>query len=369
MYCKYQRLVFCRRGVLHADRNHRMQTDQLLYASWLRPPRHNDIASYIGQTRPLSPATKYDLLQNHFSPGADYRFPKSTNGGRTFQYQWLVRYPWLRYSQQANGGFCLPCCLFANSAYQGSSPGILVSRPLTRFATALASFRNHAQKDYHKESVVKAEEFLKVATSQQPSIQQQLNQTIADNVSLNRKKLESIFKTVAFCGRQNIALRGHRDSITDLEKDQLEAINHGNFWALLNFRVDAGDVVLEEHLAHSARNATYTSPSIQNQLISVLADQIRHKIITRVKSAKWYSVLADEVTDASNKEQLTIVLRYVDGESQLIREDFVGFFECDSGITGRSLADKITSSLKSFGLDLQFLRGQGYDGAGNMAGS
>ena len=137
----------------------------------------------------------------------------------------------------------------------------------------------------------------------------------------------------------------------------------------MNFRVDAGDVVLKEHLAHSAGNATYTSSVIQNQIISVLADQIRNKIITNVKSARWFSVIADEVTDSSNKEQLTLVLRYVDNDSMLIREDFVGFFECDSGITGRSLADKITSSLQSFGLDLAYLRGQGYDGAGNMAGS
>ncbi|MTV67196.1 DUF4371 domain-containing protein, partial [Streptococcus pneumoniae] len=28
--------------------------------------------------------------------------------------------------------------------------------------------------------------------------------------------------------------------------------------------------------------------------------------------ARWYSVIADEVTDAANKEQLSLVLRYVD---------------------------------------------------------
>ena len=44
-------------------------------------------------------------------------------------------------------------------------------------------------------------------------------------------------------------------------------------------------------------------------------------------------------------------------------------FECDTGISGRDLADKITSCLQSFGLDLRNLRGQAYDGAGNMAGS
>ena len=36
---------------------------------------------------------------------------------------------------------------------------------------------------------------------------------------------------------------------------------------------------------------------------------------------------------------------------------------------GRDLAGKITSTLQAYGLDLSNLRGQAYDGAGNMAGS
>ena len=77
-------------------------------------------------------------------------------------------------------------------------------------------------------------------------------------------------------------------------------------------------------------------------------------------SAQWYTVVADEVTDCSNKEQLSLVLRYVDPETLLIREDFVDFLECDIGITGQQLADKITSSLQSYGLDLKHLHGQAY---------
>ena len=88
-----------------------------------------------------------------------------------------------------------------------------------------------------------------------------------------------------------------------------------------------------------------------------------------MQAAKWYTVIADEVTDISNKEQLSIVLRYVDSDSVLVREDLVGFVECDTGISGRNLADKITTCLEGLGLDLCNLRGQAYDGAGNMAGS
>ena len=185
----------------------------------------------------------------------------------------------------------------------------------------------------------------------------------------NRQFLASILKTIVLCGRQNISLRGHRDSSTDLEKDNLFPENHGNFWALLNFRIDAGDKVLSEHLATAPRNATYTSSTIQNQLIQIIGNQIRDKILDRVRRAQWFTVIADEVTDISNKEQLSLVLRYIDPSTSFVREDLVSFIECDTGITGHCIADKIKGALRDYALDLGKLRGQAYDGAGNMAGS
>lgn len=125
--------------------------------------------------------------------------------------------------------------------------------------------------------------------------------------------------------------------------------------------MQVGDTILADHLATTARNATYTSSGIL-EIISILADQIRHLINNKVKVAWWFTVIADEVTDAANN------LRYVDPDNALVRDDLVGFFECDTGITGRDLADKITSSLCAYGLDLTNLRGQAYEGAGSMAG-
>ena len=324
----------------------------------------DDVASYIGASIPAD--SKYQLLTNHFKPGVDYKFPKSVSG-RAFQYRWLQLYPWLVYSKQENGGYCLPCVLFASCGYHRSDPGILVRRPLISFPKALELFHKHKAKDYHKTAVVRADEFLQVMKNQQPSIRHRINQALADTISSNRLKLASIVKTILLCGRQNIALRGHRDNATDLERDTSE--NYGNFWALLKFRIEAGDEILGEHLATAPRNATYTSSNIQNQLIDILGGHIREKILNKVKAAQWFTVISDEVTDLSNKEQLSIVLRYVDPDTLLVREDLVSFLECDTGITGRCLADKIIHSLQSFGLDLSKLRGQAYDGAGNMAGS
>ena len=143
-------------------------------------------------------------------------------------------------------------------------PGVLVRRPLTVFAKALELLCKHTGKCHHKDAVVKSEEFLRMMTHQWSDIRTQLNQAMTDRVNSNRLKLTSIFKTIEFCGRQKLALRGHRDNSTDIERDLSGSENHGNFLALLKFRVDAGDTVLGEHLATSARNATYTSPVIQN---------------------------------------------------------------------------------------------------------
>ena len=124
----------------------------------LSTSEYGDVASFVG-SRFLSADCKYNLLVNHFKPGADYSFPKSTSG-RAFQYRWLIQFPWLAYSKKENGGFCLPCVLFASSGYHGSDPGVLVSRLLTAFAKALELFRKHAHKGYHKVAVIGSEEFL-----------------------------------------------------------------------------------------------------------------------------------------------------------------------------------------------------------------
>ncbi len=163
-------------------------------------------------------------------------------------------------------------------------------------------------------------------SGQQPNIQQRLSSVLADKISTNREKLSSIITMIILCGRQNIALRGHRDSALDLERDVDSTVNHGNFLALLKFRIDAGDTVLDKHFSTAARNATYTSKTIQNQIIQVLAEQVSNHIIDKVRAAQWFTVIADQVTDVSNREQLSIVLRYVDDTTLMVREDLVGFF-------------------------------------------
>ena len=84
------------------------------------------------------------------------------------------------------------------------------------------------------------------------------------------------------CGKQGIALRGHRDD--NIKWDEEETNNEGNFIELVRLRAET-DQVLAEHLAKSPKNARYTSKTIQNELVHVIGKSILNDII-EVKIAR-----------------------------------------------------------------------------------
>lgn len=72
-------------------------------------------------------------------------------------------------------------------------------------------------------------------------------------------------------------------------------------------------------------------------------------------------MIADEVTDIANDEQLSILF-------VMLVVAYLGFHECQSGVTGEGITDNILTKLIEWQLQPQLLRGQAYDGAGAMAG-
>ena len=129
----------------------------------------------------------------------------------------------------------------------------------------------------------------------------------------------------------------------------------------LDMRIQAGDTLLQDHLLKSAGNALYTSKTIQNELIGIFGDLLVNEILKRVRTSSFFSITADEATDAANDEQLSICIRFVDGTVPC--ERFLAF------VSGKAIADSILAKLEIWQLQPQFLRGQAYDGAEAMAGA
>lgn len=142
--------------------------------------------------------------------------------------------------------------------------------------------------------------------------------------------------------------------------------NYGNFLALLQFRIQAGDEVLKKHLQTAQGNALYTSITIQNEMISIYGNLIRHKILKSVRDAHFFLVIVDEATDAANLKQLSISVRFVSKEE--ICEKYLGLLKCETGVSGAAIAENILSQLNTWQLLASLLRGQGYNGADLMSG-
>ena len=80
---------------------------------------------------------------------------------------------------------------------------------------------------------------------------------------------------------------------------------------------------MQRYLTDGAKNAQYTSAETQNKVISLCRSLILEKIGDEVKENGLFSVICDECTDSSNKEQLSLSIQYVANER--LCESFVGF--------------------------------------------
>ena len=64
---------------------------------------------------------------------------------------------------------------------------------------------------------------------------------------------------------------------------------------------------------------------------------------------------------------MSLVLRFFD-KSFDVREDFLGFLHCKSGLSGKALSETLLRAISELNLDIHDCRGQGYDGAAAVSG-
>ena len=290
--------------------------------------------------------------------------PYPSSSLRQFQPSWVKQHPWLHYSQFLDGAFCRACALFAPSNVGGQDLGKFVTSPFRSWTKISVKANMHAGKAYHSSAITKMREFLARYQSPSQSVGTLLDTQAQRVMDANQKVIQSLFKIVILCGKQGLALRGHRDDRIQWVDDGT-GLNEGNFVQLVRFRAET-DTHLADHLSKAPKNACYTSKTIQNELVRVIGLKICSDILEEVKSSKFYSIIADEVTDVANKEELSLVIRFVCDDQ--IREVFVDFIEVER-ITGQVLGKAILKWLREHGISPSDMRGQHYDGASNMSGA
>ncbi|CAH1115161.1 unnamed protein product [Psylliodes chrysocephalus] len=121
--------------------------------------------------------------------------------------QWFERFSWLVYTSTGQqGALCKYCVLFVKDyAGKGFHQQLksLVTQPFTKWKDAVHDFEHHSESQYHKSSVLLADNFVKV----QPNIISQIDSGYLAQIADNRKRLIPIIETIKLCGRQELALR------------------------------------------------------------------------------------------------------------------------------------------------------------------
>ncbi|CAD5324544.1 unnamed protein product [Arabidopsis thaliana] len=118
---------------------------------------------------------------------------------------------------------------------------------------------------------------------------------------------------------------------------QKNLLTKGNFLELLKYTDDPDEVVKE--------------------LAKSIIEETDHDL---------FGLLVDESADFSDKEQMAVVFRFVD-KNGIVKERFMGVTHVSETYSA-SLKSAIDSMFAKYGLSIQKVRGQGYDGASNMKG-
>lgn len=247
--------------------------------------------------------------------------------------------------------------------------GQLCTLPLKNWKHAIEKIKAHEQNKYHTNCILKFQSISAVFSGQGSSVYDQLNIAAKKEKENNCKIISPVIQSVILCGRQAIALRGHRDYGPLQLKEPIE--NDGNFRSILRFFINAtsasGDNSYTLVRENCKKNAQYISWKIQNQIVDACFKIISNKITDKINNCKYFSILADETADVAGIEQFALCARYYDSTDNKIHEDFLKFIPVKD-VSGRNLADTIINELKHMNIEIKYLRGQGYDGAANMSG-
>ncbi|XP_047264180.1 zinc finger MYM-type protein 1-like [Capsicum annuum] len=256
---------------------------------------------------------------------------------------------WLEYSVEKDVTYCLCCYLFKNKFVHETTGDFYASKDFRSWNKALERFRLHVGKgnSVHQKCYNKMLDF----SNHRQSIQVVLDKHSQKAKSEYRIRLEASIDVASLLLYHGLPFRGHDESES--------STNQGYFLGFLRWHEDkhsnVGKVILEK----APQNDTLTCPMIQKDIVNACAKEIL-KVIIEDLNGDYFGILVDESKDISHKEQMALVLRYVDKNGEVI-ERFIGLVHV-SDTSACSLKKEIYSLLSDHSRSSSKIRGQGYDG-------
>lgn len=108
-----------------------------------------------------------------------------------------------------------------------------------------------------------------------------------------------------------------------------------------------------------------TCHEIQKQMVQACAEKTTEVIMNELGHSH-FSLLVDESRDASVREQMAVIIRFLNIKGDILERLFAVKHVVNT--TSASLKRSLDEVFATHGLSMSRLRGQGYDGASNMRG-
>ncbi|KAL4142232.1 hypothetical protein QTP88_004731 [Uroleucon formosanum] len=312
----------------------------------------------------LSKSEKIEFYENYskneqkrkFSNKLYYRIMKNSE---------KIARNWLLYSKSHDRVYCF-CCKLFSSQLKIPNPGSLTDNGTSDWKHIALKLEQHENSSSHKQTILSWNE-LQTRIIQNETIDDLHLKEIDKEKQYWKDVLKRILSAIFYLAKHGDAFRGSSDVIY--------TEHNGKFLGLIEMMAKFYPVI-QEHVRRIKNGEThdhYLGHQIQDELIELIAQQIRQQIVEDIKEAKYFSIMMDCTPDVSKEEQLSIIIRILDmGNKSMstipcIKEYFIEFINVHS-TTGYDLTNILLNKLNRIGIDLKDCRGQAYDNGANMKG-
>lgn len=203
-------------------------------------------------------------------------------------------YPWLHYVVDKDAVLCFLCAKQKSKLNSAKNKELVfILSGLSNWKNALAQFREHQNSYCHKLAV----EYSRTIPSC-GNVVEMMNETARATMAENRRCLIAIIECLQFLARQGLAFQGNTEEESNVSQLlQLRAKDRLELLVWLNRTAD-------KHTSHEIQN--------EFNLIAILASRVIQDLVSDIQKAIFSAIICDEYTDLSNKEQLTICIRWMD---------------------------------------------------------
>uniref|UniRef100_H2YP29 HAT C-terminal dimerisation domain-containing protein n=1 Tax=Ciona savignyi TaxID=51511 RepID=H2YP29_CIOSA len=180
----------------------------------------------------------------------------------------------------------------------------------------------HAASSHHKDCI---ESKIRNST-EEVNLISRVNRHVIEKQNLNYKALVTIFDAVLYLAKQGMALRGHTFAESNLFETMKLLSNHASH---------------VEKWMNRETKYKFMNHEIQDEILKMCAHAILRQLVSEISKAKIFSLIVDETSDITRKEQLSICIRYLNSD-YLPQEVFLGLYEVEN-----TSADSLFQTIKA----------------------